>query len=74
MRLFITSMQASDACDYGGNFLISERWPASGAVPAEKQLHHHRCVHAVPEQVPVKDAIVLLRSPAGTPWQTSRRQ
>ena len=52
MRLLIASMQATDARDHGGNFLVSERRPASGAVPAEEQLHHHRRVHAVPEQVP----------------------
>jgi hypothetical protein len=42
MRLFIASVQASYARDHGGNFVV----------PAEKQLHHHRRVHAVLEQMP----------------------
>ena len=49
MRLFIASVQAIDARDRGSNFLVIERRPASGAVPAKEQLHHHRRVHVVPQ-------------------------
>ena len=49
MHLLIASVQATDARDHGSNFLVSERRPASGAAPAEEQLHHHRRVHAMPE-------------------------
>ena len=51
-RVFVTRVGARDALDYGGDLLVHERRPAADPVPAKKQLHHHRRVHPVPEQVP----------------------
>jgi hypothetical protein len=47
MRVLNANVQAIDARDHGGNFLVCERRQAPGAVPAKEQLHNYRRVHAV---------------------------
>jgi hypothetical protein len=44
-------MEAADTRDHGCNLLVAQWRPAADAVPAEEQLHHHRRVHFVPEQM-----------------------
>src|SRR5437879_9789067 len=51
-RLVVTRVEAPDTLDDGDDLVVHERRPAADTVPTQQDLHHHRRIHTVPEQMP----------------------